>query len=171
MGLDLTGLGSAFDFAKGILDRVLPEKATEPEKMAALAALTEGIERRDVDRDAYRRDIMVAELQSADTYTSRTRPLLIRCGLWFIGMVLAFRIVAKAVGIYALATGKIDSTQAAIIQAQFDSLASVDLPPGFWYAWGGATSIYAIGRTVEKFGAGGAAGTIAGMITGRGKKG
>jgi|GEM_PF-1059131 len=169
MGLDLTGLGSAFDFAKGVMNRIWPEKASEQEKLAAAAAMAEMVESRDSERDGYRRDIMVAELEQGDKFTKRARPWLVYSGLIFTGLILLFRLAAKAIGIWVLLDKTADPVQMAALQVQIEGLAGLNLPGEFWLAWGGAVSIYSIGRSAEKRGAQGVIGTVAGMITGNKK--
>jgi len=46
------------------------------------------------------------------------------------------------------------------------TLPVLSLPPEFWLAWGGITSTWAIGRTVEKVKAGGFVGKVSQVITG-----
>lgn len=72
--------------------------------------------------------ILVAELQQGDAYTKRARPSIIYCGL-------------------AIAMG---SAVAALAGSQVDVNALV--PSEFWYAWGGISSTWVVGRTMEKRG-------------------
>lgn len=72
--------------------------------------------------------ILVAELQQGDAYTKRARPSIIYCGL-------------------AIAMG---SAVAALSGSQVDVNALV--PSEFWYAWGGISSTWVVGRTMEKRG-------------------
>lgn len=76
--------------------------------------------------------IIVAEMSQGDNYTKRARPTLVYFGLVMIA--LNYFVVP-------------------IIQLFMDEL--VDpfiLPLEFWIAWGGAVSIYSVGRSMEKRG-------------------
>lgn len=130
--MDLTGLGSAFGFASGVLDRFFPPKMTEAEKTVALTGLTKAIEDRDAARDTLKRDVMVAELQQQDTYTKRGRPTIIYAGLTFIFIV---HVLFPCLAFF---TGR--------------PVPDLVLPSEFWLAWGGICSVYSIGRSSEKNG-------------------
>lgn len=77
-------------------------------------------------------DIVVAELAQGDNYTKRARPTLI-----YFGMALIFFNYC-AVPLAQTFTGA--------------PLAPFELPGEFWLAWGGAVSVYALGRSAEKRG-------------------
>lgn len=76
--------------------------------------------------------ILVAELTQGDGYTKRARPTIIYAGLAFIGVnYVIFPIIAA-------------------YSKQF--LPELTLPTEFWWAWGGVTGTYAIGRSMERRG-------------------
>jgi len=157
--MDLTGLGSVADLAKGLVDRFFPPDASPEQKLAAQQALADEINRRD---DA-KSKIMVAELNQGDNYTKRARPTVVYGGLAMIGInYVLFPFLARLVAAGSLwlgAAGELTSTMTAL-------LAPLPLPGEFWVAWGGVVSTWVLGRSLEKRGATGALGKIAGMITG-----
>lgn len=81
-----------------------------------------------------RMQVIVAELQHGDEYTKRTRPMIARWGLYVIIWNCA---VAPTLG------GLFEAVD----------LGTIDLPTGFWAAWGGIVGTYAVGRSFEKLGA------------------
>lgn len=156
--MDLTGLGSAFDFAKGMADRFFPPKATEAEKLEAIQNLVPMIEGRDNAVIDAKKAIIVAELQQSDKFTKRSRPTIIYAGLAFIGLVhVIFPIVLKLCIIFM-----INSMTASQVE-EVRSLTELSLPTAFWAAWGGVCSIYTVGRSTEK---NGMVNKVVSMITG-----
>ncbi|MCG2750382.1 MAG: holin family protein [Desulfobacteraceae bacterium] len=98
--------------------------------------------------------IMTAEMNQEDKYTKRGRPTIIYAGLSFIGLVhVVFPILAWV---------------ALTFKGGPVALPSITLPDEFWMAWGGAVSIYILGRSSEKVGGevGGLMGKMYGMISG-----
>lgn len=153
MGLDFTGLGSAFDFAGGLLDRFFPKQMTEADRASMQAQLSRAIDERDMQRDALKRDIIVAEMGQADNYTKRARPSVVYMGLVFIGLVhVVFPMVFYFAGMF---------------KADMPILPDLALPQEFWWAWGGVCSVWMVGRSAEKTTAAkGTAGKVISMITG-----
>lgn len=139
MGLDLTGLGSVFDFAGEVIERILPKKATELEKIKATQELQELLQKREADVDSYKRDIIVTELQQKDRFTKRARPSIIYTGL--ASIVLVHVLLPIVAYIVLLSTGK-----------PLTNMPDVALPTAFWATYGSVCSVYAVGRTAEKFG-------------------
>jgi hypothetical protein len=143
MGLDFTGIGSVFDFAKGIVDRIWPPDADPNQKMQAQMALQEMIEQRENQIVDAQKSIMVAEMNQGDAYTKRARPTIVYAGLAFIFLVnVAFPIIHAFTGTVA---------------------PSISLPAEFWWAWSGVCGVWVIGRSAEKRGA---ANKLTNMITG-----
>lgn len=71
MSLDLTGLGSLFDFGSKILDKVIPDPAERDKaKLELLKAQQAG----DLDQVKTQLSAILAEAQSPDPWTSRARP-------------------------------------------------------------------------------------------------
>jgi hypothetical protein len=90
-----------------------------------------------------RERIMVAELTQGDNYTKRARPTIV-----YFGMVVIFLnyVLFPFLG--------------QVLVAEFPEFV---LPDGFWYAWGGAMSVWSIGRTMERRGA---KNNLVGIVTG-----
>lgn len=143
-GLDIAGLGSVADFAKSIVTRIFPERASEAEKMAATAALTNAIEKREADVIASKKDVMVAEMAQGDTFTKRARPMIVYTGLAVI--------VLNHVVLPWLAWGAIFASKLLDDVPEID-LPLIVMPENFWYVWGGVCSVWIWGRTKEKIGA------------------
>ena len=140
MGFDLTGLGSLADLAKRLVDRFLPPAATETERLAAQVQIQQMLGARESAMLEAQKAIMVAELQQDDPYTKRTRPMLVRWGLYAIGIVhVALPTVSWLTALYT---------------DQPLQLPQIALPQEFWLAWGGVVSVYALGRSLEKAGMG-----------------
>lgn len=76
--------------------------------------------------------IIVAEMAQGDTYTKRARPTLI-----YFGMLVVFFNYCLVPLVQLLAEVKISPFA---------------LPVEFWLAWGGAVSVYSVGRSYEKRG-------------------
>lgn len=134
MGFDITGLGSAFDFAKGIMDRFWPKQATEAEKLEAAAKMAPILEERENKIIEAQREIIVSEMQQGDAFTKRARPMIVYAGLLFIFLVHVVFPLASVI------TGKTPP--------------ALSLPEEFWWAWSGVCGIWVIGRSAEKRGSG-----------------
>lgn len=80
-----------------------------------------------------RAKVMTAELQQGDNYTKRARPTLI-----YFGMLMIF--------LNYLVIPLIQTLKGVAVEPFI-------LPVEFWVAWGGAVSVYTIGRSFEKAGA------------------
>lgn len=156
--MDLTGLGSAFGFAKGIMDRFWPKQASEEEKLEVVSKMLPMIEQRDKTVIEAQKSIIVAEMQQGDNFTKRARPAVVYMGLLFIALVhVIFPIMIKLIVLFKAATLTAEQI------AQVSSLLELSLPGEFWAAWGAVVSIWSIGRSVERRGA---VNKIVGMITG-----
>jgi hypothetical protein len=153
MSLDLTGLGSAFDFAGGLLDRFFPKKMDEEERTAVQAQLASAIDERDAKRDEHKQDIIVSELNQKDAYTKRARPSVVYMGLLFIFLVhVLFPIAFYFAGLFKQTPPE---------------LPQLSLPTEFWWAWSGICTTWVLGRSAEKRGA---SGKLLSMITGSKQK-
>jgi len=156
MASPLDWIGSAADFAKGVLDRVLPEKMTEEERSAAELAMTELIAKRDDAMVTAKRDIMVAELAQGDTFTKRARPMIVYFGLAAVGFNHVLVPFINRVMEWIVVFRHMD-------MAAMNQLAPMSLPTEFWWAWTGVVGVYAVGRSMEKRGTNS---TVVGAITG-----
>ena len=155
MGFDFTGLGSAFDFAGGLLDRFFPKQMTESDRAEMQAQLSQAIDERDTKRDEFKRDVLVAELGQDDKFTKRARPSIIYAGLVFIFLV---HVLFPLLFILIVSFSTSDKPMPA--------LPALALPEQFWWAWTGICSVWVMGRSAEK---GGMAGKVVTMITGNKK--
>jgi len=145
--MDITGLGSAFNFAKDIVGRFFPEKMSEADKLNSISALVPIIEQRDNQVVESKKEIMVAELNQGDKYTKRARPTLIYVGL--ASMVLNNIILPFFIDLVMIfMNSRFDDTQLKML----GDVGNYNLPGEFWVAWGGAAGIYSIGRSLEKRG-------------------
>lgn len=147
--MDLTGIGSVADLAKGVINKFFPDKMSDAEKAAAQIQLQEMLQKRENMLVDAQRSIIVSEMQQADGYTKRARPTLVYAGLLFIFLVhVAFPIIAYL---------------------SKEALPALSLPEEFWWAWSGVCGVWVLGRSAEKRGViqkGGVAGQLVGMITG-----
>ncbi len=159
--MDITGLGSAFKFAQGAMDRFWPKKATEAEKIAAVAGLVPMIQSRDASQLDAQKSIIVSEMQQGDAYTKRARPTVVYAGLAFIFLVHVFVPILMVLTLMFFVE---KLTPAQLVELK--KLETLSLPTGFWAAWSGICGIWAIGRSAEKRGA---ANKLISMITGNKK--
>ena len=138
MGLDLAGIGSVADFAKGIADRFFPPKMTEEERAVKQNELTGLLMSRDAQRDNAVKDIITAEMAQGDKFTKRARPMLVYAGLVFIALNhVIFPIIAQSV---------------LVLKGSELALPVLSLPGEFWWAWTGVCGAWIIGRSYEKGG-------------------
>ncbi len=148
--MDLTGLGSVGDFAKGLLNRFWPEKMSEEDQAVAHLKLTQALEARESALLGTQKSIIVAEMQQADLFTKRARPSIVYFGLAAIGLVHV--LLPMIAWIVLMWTGQ-----------TLDNMPEIELPSQFWMTWGGVCSIWIIGRSAEKRGI---TGKAVSMITG-----
>lgn len=142
--MDLTGIGSVADAAKGIIDRFFPPKMTEQEKADAQVKLQELLQARDNSLIEAQKSVMVSEMSQGDSYTKRARPTIVYAGLAFIFAVhVAFPIIAYM-------SGRL--------------LPELSLPEEFWWSWTGVCGVWVMGRSMEK---NGSTNKIVKMITGQ----
>jgi hypothetical protein len=71
MAFDLTGLGSIFDFASKVIDRVIPDPA---QKAAAQLEVLKLAQNGELEEMKTQMSAIVTEAQSTDPWTSRARP-------------------------------------------------------------------------------------------------
>lgn len=149
MGLDITGIGSVADFARGLLDKFLPDKMSEAEKAQVQVQLQDALQKREDNLIAVQRDIIVAEMSQGDDFTKRARPAIVYCGLAAIMLVhVLFPILVWIV---------------LAVKGSAITLPVINLPDEFWWAWSGVCGVWIIGRSAEKRGA---TGKIVDLITG-----
>ena len=135
--------GSIIDIGRGISEIADNYIQTADEKAAFQLRMEELLQQQGseleqtirAELDA-KQNIMVAELQSGDSYTRRARPTLVYFGMFviFLNYVLFPKLGAFFTNIPSY------------------GLQPIDMPAEFWWAWGGAVSIWSIGRTMERRG-------------------
>jgi hypothetical protein len=130
--MDLTGLGSIAELAKGIIDKIWPPAADPNKKLEAQLELQQMLEDRENAVIVAQKEIIVSEMQQADNFTKRARPSVVYAGLAFI----FFDHVALP--IYSFFS--------------HGTVPDVSLPAEFWWAWTGCVGIWMVGRTLEKRG-------------------
>lgn len=136
--MDLTGIGSVTDFAKGLMDRFWPKKMDDGERAKIQLALEEAIGKRETALIESQKDIIVAELNQGDNYTKRARPTIVYFGLVVIGLN---HIIFPWLGWLLIQ-----------IMEKSIELPLIELPEEFWWTWGGVCSVWVWGRTKEKMG-------------------
>lgn len=149
MGLDLTGLGSVADLAKGLVDRFFPPAMSDTEKAAAQIQIEQMLEQRETALIDLQRSVITAEMAQGDNYTKRARPSIVYFGLAAIGLVH----VLLPVLAWLILT----------LMGKPIELPAITLPEQFWLTWGGVCSIWMIGRSAEKRGQ---SGKMLSLITG-----
>lgn len=79
--MDLTGIGSIADLAHGIMDKFIPPKATEAERLAVNLQLQDMLQKREASVLDVQKSVMVAEMGQEDKFTKRARPMVVYAGL------------------------------------------------------------------------------------------
>jgi len=134
----LTGIfsGGILDSIGSVADRFIQ---TDDEKSAFKLEVEKVLQKRESEVEQTIRtelkakeNIIVAEMAQGDKYTKRARPTLIYFGLLVIFFNYCF---------------------VPVIQLLMSVAVEPFILPGeFWLAWGGAVSVYSVGRSVEKRG-------------------
>jgi len=150
-------LDSAFDFAKGVMDRIWPEKASEDDKIKAAQELVPMLQQREKAVVDAQKSVMMAELEQGDKYTKRARPSIVYGGLAIIFLNWLVEASLKVFNSFRVADLNPDQIETLL------EITKIELPSQFWAAWAGVVGIYAIGRSAEKRGA---SNKVLSMITG-----
>jgi len=159
---DISGFGSAFDFARSVIDKIWPPQADPNEKLKAQTAIQQAIEARDNQVVSAQREIIVAEMQQGDLYTKRARPTVVYMGLAFIALVhVLLPVTLKIIMVFKLG-GDMSGTELLELRELMD----ISLPAEFWWAWSSVVGIWELGRTFERRGL---ANKVISSITGNGK--
>lgn len=152
-------IGSALDFAKGIMDRIWPPGADPNEKMQAQNALAMAIEGREAVTVQATKEIIMAEMGQQDKFTKRARPSVVYCGLAFIGVNhVVFPIAARVLALWRLGalmepetlTSPAAMLEVKVVSENILSLTTLSLPSEFWWAWTTCVGIWSLGRSYEK---------------------
>lgn len=136
MGLDITGLGSLFDFGSKIIDKVLPDKdAADKAKLDLLTAQQTGaLKELELSMSA-----ILEEARSADKWTSRARPSFLYV---FYFLLVAMIFIGPLVGIFAPA--QMDAFYANVAKG------FAAIPEELWWTFSAGYLGYTGARTFEK---------------------
>lgn len=92
--MDLTGLGSLFDFGSKLIDKIIPDQT---QREAAKLELIKAQQAGQLDEIKIQLSAILAEAQSPDPWTSRARPSF----LWlFYCVVISLVIIAPTIGVF-----------------------------------------------------------------------
>ena len=149
MKLDLTGIGSVADLAKGLVNRFFPPAMSESEKAAAQIQIEQMLEQRETALIDMQRSVITAEMAEGDNFTKRARPSIVYFGLAAIGLI---HVVLPVLAWLVLT-----------IKGKPIELPQIALPEQFWFTWGGVCSVWVLGRSAEKRGQ---SGKMLSLITG-----
>lgn len=148
MGIGIPIIDTVINTVWSTIDKVIPDKDKANELKHAIEMADYSAAEKELD---VKRDIIVEEIKQDDLYTKRTRPKIMRWGLYMIFInYVAFPLLSR----FALLIG------AYVDQKLLEPLA---LPVEFWVAWGGIVGVYTFGRSAEKLGA---KGKLISMVTG-----
>ena len=137
--MDLTGIGSVTDFAKGVMDRFWPEKMDDTQRAAAELQLVQAVEAREAAILDTQKSVIIAEMQQSDNYTKRARPSIVYFGLLAIGLVHILLPITAWIVLM-------------VTDQPLSNMPDIELPGQFWMTWGGVCSIWIVGRSAEKRG-------------------
>jgi len=127
---DVTGIGSIAELAGSVVDRLIPESASEQDKINAQVATEKIIATKFVAMTKAMSQIIAAEMASGDKLVKWCRPILVYMGVVFIFLLYVFM----------------------PMMAFFWERAMPDLslPAEFWWSWTGLVGVWMGGRTYEK---------------------
>lgn len=160
----LGSIGKAFagglvDDIAGVVDRFVetPEERRQfiLQVQEIITRRIESADRLEAERMKMVADVVKAEMQSGDTYTKRTRPMIARWGLYVI--------VANYVALPAIGS-LVTAVSGALLE-----MGPFDLPAEFWWSWGGVVAVWSAGRSGERMAkANTTLARMSGLITGSG---
>ena len=136
MSLDITGLGSVFDFGSKVLDKIFPDKeAADKAKLELLRLQNEG-SLAEMEK-AYA--AILAEAQSSDPWTSRARPSFMYV---FYFLLIVMIVIGPLIGIFF-------PTQ---MEAFYVNVAKgfAAIPEELWWTFSAGYLGYTGARTFEK---------------------
>lgn len=135
MGLDLTGLGSLFDFGSKIIDKVVPDPA---ERDKAKLELIKAQQSGELDQIKVQLSAILAEAQSPDPWTSRARPSF----LYVVYLLILFSIPMGVLTIFS-------PDSASALTLGFKAWLAA-IPDAFIQLFGVVMLGYIGGRSIEK---------------------
>ncbi|MCF6180059.1 MAG: holin family protein [Geopsychrobacter sp.] len=133
--MDITGLGSVFDFGGKVLDKLFQDPT---EKAAAKARLMELQQSGELKELEVRMSAIIAEAKSSDPWTSRARPTF---------MYVIYIMILCAIPMGVLSAFRPD-TATAIAAGMKAWLAAI--PDGLWATFGIGYTGYSAARSVDK---------------------
>ncbi len=134
-GVDLTGLGSVFDFGSKVIDKLFPDKSeAEKAKIELLRLQQQG----ELSELQVRLSAILAEANSNDPWTSRARPS-------FLYVMYLMILASIPMGVIYAINPQIGASVAAGMQAWLAAI-----PEGLWAVFGAGFLGYAAARTVDK---------------------
>ena len=136
MSLDITGLGSIFDFGSKVLDKIFPDKeAADKAKLELLRLHNEG-SLAEMEK-AYA--AILAEAQSSDPWTSRARPSFMYV---FYFLLIVMIVIGPLIGIFFPAQ----------MEAFYGNVAKGfgAIPEELWWTFSAGYLGYTGARTFEK---------------------
>lgn len=135
MGLDISGLGSVFDFGGKLLDKLFPDPEEKAAAEAKLISLAQSGELKELE---VRMSAIIAEANSKDPWTSRARPS-------FLYVVYLIILAAIPMGFLHALRPEI----AVNVSAGFQNWLAA-IPGDMWWLFGAGYLGYTGGRTLEK---------------------
>ena len=136
MSLDITGLGSIFDFGSKVIDKIFPDKeAADKAKLELLRLQNEG-SLAEMEK-AYA--AILAEAQSSDPWTSRARPSFMYV---FYFLLIVMIVIGPLIGIFFPAQ----------MEAFYGNVAKgfAAIPEELWWTFSAGYLGYTGARTFEK---------------------
>ena len=132
---DITGLGSIFDFGSKLVDKLIPDPA---QKAAAQLELLRMNQSGELDMMKVQMSAILAEAQSPDPWTSRSRPS-------FLYVMYALILASIPMGLVSAWRPEISSAIAAGMQAWLAAI-----PSELWTVFGVGYLGYTGARSFEK---------------------
>lgn len=136
MGLDITGLGSIFDFGGKIIDKVFPDKEAADKAKLELLRLQQSGDLAEMEKSYA---AILAEANSVDPWTSRARPSFMYVFYVILGVMI---LVGPIVGVFF--PGRM-ATFYANVATGFEAI-----PEELWWTFTAGYLGYTGARTFEK---------------------
>jgi len=133
--MDLTGLGSIFDFGGKLIDKIFPDPAQKAAAQARLIELQQAGELKELEVSM---SAIMAEAKSADPWTSRARPS-------FLYVVYIIILAAIPMGFLHAFRPEIATNVATGFKSWLDAI-----PADMWWLFGAGYLGYTGARTLDK---------------------
>jgi len=132
MGLDITGLGSVFQFGAAVIDKIFPDQESKQRAKIELAMMQQNGELKELET---RMSAILAEAKSADPWTSRARPS-------FLYVIYLMILMAIPIGILSAFNPAMAIQIASGMQAWLASI-----PDALWATFGIGYTGYTVARS------------------------